>query len=75
MLGTAAGAVTAHFLEPMTLIAGLVQGALAGLIISAVHALVQRVPSLDNRRAGGALIVLPILALGVLIYVAGRLVF
>lgn len=74
-LGTTAGAVAAHFLEPTTLIAGLVQGALAGLIISALHALVDRVPSLESRRSGGALIILPILALGVLVYVAGRLVF
>lgn len=75
VLGTAAGAIAAHFLAPTTLMAGLVQGALAGLVISALHALIERVPSLDNRRSGAALIALPILSLGVLVYVAGRLVF
>lgn len=74
-LGTAAGVVTAHFLGATTLLTGLLQGALAGLVISALHALVHRLPDLTNRRSAASMIVLPILALGVLVYVAGRLVF
>lgn len=75
VLGTGTGLVAGHYLEPTTLLAGLYQGVLAGIIIAAIHALVDRMPELQNRRAGASLVVLPILALGILVYVSGRLVF
>lgn len=75
LLGTAAGVVTAHFLGATKLLTGLLQGALAGVTISALHALVQRLPELASRRSAASMVVLPILALGILVYVAGRLVF
>lgn len=75
VLGAAAGLAAGHLLEPTTLRLGLIQGALAGLIISVLHGLVDRVPQLKNWRSGAAMVVLPILALGILVYICGRLVF
>lgn len=75
LVATGAGALTAHFMSGVTVLTGVVQGAIAGLIVSALHALFTHMPNLANKRSAASLVVLPVLAVGILIYVAGRLVF
>ncbi len=75
LVATGAGALTAHFTAGVPVLTGVVQGAIAGLIVSALHALFTHMPYLENKRSAASLVVLPVLAVGILIYVAGRLIF
>jgi len=66
--GGAVGAV----MPTLGLAAGLTLGLATGILVSALHAMFDRVPALKGRLAAWTVIVLPVALSGVLVYVVGR---
>ena len=69
---TAGGTLVAWALPAVQLVAGAVLGLGIGVLVTAMHALFDRLPALARRLPGVAVAVLPVTVSGVLVYVAGR---
>jgi len=71
--GATAGATLVGWLLPtVEIVAGAALGLGVGLLVAALHALFDRLPSLERRLPALAVIALPVTVSGVLVYVAGR---
>ncbi|MBO0899151.1 hypothetical protein J1G42_04085 [Cellulomonas sp. zg-ZUI222] len=69
---TAGGTLVGWLLPTVQLVAGTVLGLGVGILVTALHALFDRLPALERRLPALAVVVLPVTVSGVLVYVAGR---
>jgi len=69
---TAGGTLVGWLLPTVQLVAGAVLGVGVGVLVTALHALFDRLPALERRLPSLAVVVLPVTVSGVLVYVAGR---
>jgi hypothetical protein len=70
--GVIAGAAVGSVMPGLSLVPGLALGFATGLLVAALHVLLDGVASLRRVLASGAAIVLPVLVGGILVYVVGR---
>lgn len=70
--GVIAGAAVGSVMPDLTLVAGLALGLATGMLVAALHVLLDGVGSLRRPAASVAAIVLPVLVSGILVYVVGR---
>jgi hypothetical protein len=70
--GVIAGAAVGAVMPDLTLLPGAALGFATGLLVAALHVLLEGVPSLRRPTAALASVVLPILVSGILVYVVGR---
>lgn len=68
-----AGAIVAVILPSLNIISGAVMGIFAGLVLLAVNQLFGRLQSVESKHAWLSVFTLPIMVLGLLMYVVGRI--
>lgn len=68
-----AGAVVAIVLPALSVISGAVIGVLAGLVLMTINLLFGRLPSVQSKHAWLSVFTLPIMVMGILMYVVGRI--
>lgn len=68
----AAGALVGLLLDPLDPVAGGLLGVAVGVLVSALHALFDRMAALERRLPSLALAALPVTVTGLLVYVVGR---
>ncbi|WP_225752861.1 hypothetical protein [Actinotalea sp. Marseille-Q4924] len=71
--GVIAGAAVGSVMPGLSIVPGLALGFATGLLVAALHVLLDGVASLRRPAASVAAIVLPILVSGILVYVVGRI--
>ena len=69
MIGGGAAAAVMPRIDPVT---GALIGLAVGLLVSVLHVLFDRAPTLENRWAAVAAVVLPVLVSGIVVYAVGR---
>jgi len=67
-----AGAAATAALPDVDVVAGLLLGAAVGILVSTLHVLFDRLPTLERRLPAIAAVSLPVTVTGILVYVVGR---
>ena len=67
-----AGALVGAVLAGVDTLAGLILGFAVGVLVSSLHVLFDRLPSLERRLPAVAAVALPVTVTGILVYVVGR---